>query len=70
MLGILSFFVNLLAFKRRWRVVVRDWSGHRSQNPSSNVLLRRDVPRKHAETTLNDLATDIEKGELDPAARE
>lgn len=65
-LGILSFFVNLLVFKRQWRVVVRESGGHRSESPTSYVLLQRDVPKKQAEATMDELAGAIERGELDP----
>lgn len=65
-LGIVSFFVNLIVYKRQWRVVVRDSHARRSGNPASNVLLSRDVPKKRAEATMEQLASQIESGELDP----
>jgi hypothetical protein len=65
-LGIVSFFVNLLFYKRQWRVVVRESGGHRSESPTSYILLHRDVPKKQADTTMNELAVAIETGSLDP----
>jgi hypothetical protein len=64
--GIVSFFVNLVVYKREWRVVVREFHASRSSDPASNVLLSRDVPKNRAEATMEQLASQIEKGELDP----
>ena len=65
-LGIVSFFVNLLIYKRPWRVVVRETGGHRSENPTAYILLHRDVPKKQAAATMQELAIAIETGSLDP----
>lgn len=67
-LGIVSFFVNLIVYKRQWRVVVRETGGHRSENPTAYVLMHRDVPKKQAEATMEELAVAIERGSLDPEA--
>ena len=65
-LGILSFLLNLLVYKRRWRVVVRHTSGGRSESPKAGILLSRDVPKKAVEATMLDWAEAIESGRLDP----
>ena len=45
--GIVSFIVNKLVFKGRWRVVVRFAPESRSASPSSGVLWRQDgIKRK------------------------
>jgi hypothetical protein len=67
-LGIVSYFVNLIVYKRQWRVVVRESGGHRSENPTAYVLFHRDVPKKQAESTMEELARAIETGTLDPEA--
>lgn len=67
-MGILSFFLNLLVYKRRWRVVVRQSSGDRSESPTSGVLLRREVPKKAVDSTMQELAAAIESGSLNPNA--
>lgn len=66
-LGIVSFLVNKVAFKGRWRVVVRQFAETRDISPTTGILWRKDVRKREVEPLMQDLVARIEAGTFDPA---
>ena len=65
-LGSVSFFVNKIAFKGRWRVVVRQFAATRDVSPTSGVLWRKDVRKREVDPLMRDLVAKIEAGTFSP----
>jgi hypothetical protein len=65
-LGIASLIVNKIAFKGRWRVVVRQAAETREVNPTTGVLWRKDVRKREVEPLMQELVTRIEAGRFYP----
>jgi hypothetical protein len=66
-LGILSFLINKIGYKGRWRVVVRRAPESRSASPTSGLLWRQDGVRKRdLDQVMGDLVARIEQGSFHP----
>ena len=59
-LGIISFVINLLVFRRRWKIIVRVANGDRFQSPTSGVLFSRIVSGAEAYPAVDDIVKTIE----------
>jgi hypothetical protein len=58
--GILSFFINLVVFRRKWRVIIRTATGGRFASPTSGVIYRQTVSKLDAQDTVTETARTIE----------
>ena len=66
-LGILSFLINKIGYKGRWRVVVRRAPESRAASPTGGVLWQQNgVRRRDFDRVMDDLAARIEQGSFHP----
>jgi hypothetical protein len=64
LLGLAGYLVNLVVFRRRWRVVVRTTMTSRAASPTSGVVFRRDVAKKSVDEMMLEFVTAIESGSI------
>jgi len=65
-LGLLSLIVNKVAFRGRWRVVVRQATDGQGVNPTHGVLWHKDVRKREVEPLMQELVSRIEAGSFAP----
>jgi hypothetical protein len=63
-LGILSFLLNLIIYRRSWRIVVKRAPLSQRESPTRGILMRRDVKRSLVDHTIETLTKGIETGDL------